>query len=53
MSVPAQKPFDRERTALYIAGLLPDDTKEADAVMALIRKLQETVRKDRDQRRDG
>ena len=31
--------YDRERLALYVAGLLPDDKKEAEAVLSLASRL--------------
>ena len=31
--------YDRERLALYVAGLLPDDKKEAEAVLTLASRL--------------
>ena len=31
--------YDRERLALYLAGLLPDDKEEAEAVLRLASRL--------------
>lgn len=39
MSVEMAATYDRERLALYVAGLLPDDKKEAEAVLNLASRL--------------
>jgi hypothetical protein len=39
MSVQLDEDYDRERLALYLAGLLPNDLTEAKAVLTLAARL--------------
>lgn len=64
MAVLIDGEYDRERLALYVAGLLPDDQDEAQAVLDLTGRLLPILRESRathttpsntndDQRDDG
>lgn len=49
MSVELNDAYDRERLALYLAGLLPDNTAEAKAVLKLVGQLLPTLQKSREE----
>lgn len=48
MPVQLDSEYDRERLALYLAGLLPDDLAEAQAVLALTGRLLPVLQESRD-----
>lgn len=49
MAVEMLLEYDRERLALYLAGLLPNDQVEAQAVLDLTSRLLPVLRESRDQ----
>ena len=52
MSVQLNDAYDRERLALYVAGLLPDDRHEAEEVLKLTGELLPTLQRSREHRRE-
>lgn len=51
MAVQVDDDYDRERFALYVAGLMPENYAEAQAVLALIARLLLTIQESRDHHR--
>jgi hypothetical protein len=50
MSVETSGAYSREKLALYLAGLLPDDLDEAKKVLKLTKRLLPTLQHSRDHR---
>jgi hypothetical protein len=48
MAVLLDEAYDREKFALYVAGLMPDDFLEAKAALFLVERLLLTLQESRD-----